>query len=132
VNTQAIPGALTRYRVMAWVVGTFLVLMTAWMVLGYGLWDYAVAKPTVYSRLWMVHGILYPLYLLAAVDLCFRLRYSVVRTLVVLLAGTIPFASFVAEHYVTRDVRARLATGPGPESEAAGQPDSPVAGNPPR
>jgi len=36
------------------------------------------------------------------------MRYSVLRTLAVLLAGTIPFASFVAEHLVAKDVRARL------------------------
>jgi hypothetical protein len=30
----------------------------------------------------------------------------------VLLAGTIPFASFVADHFIARDVHRRLATTP--------------------
>jgi hypothetical protein len=33
----------------------------------------------------------------------------VIRTVGILLAGTIPFASFFADHYVTRSVHARLA-----------------------
>ena len=40
------------------------------------------------------------------------LRFSVVRTVAVLLAGTIPFASFFADHYVARSVDARLAAQP--------------------
>jgi integral membrane protein len=109
MNEKAVRDALLRYRVMAWVTGTFLVVMTAWMVLGYGLWDYAASKPALYSRLWMLHGFLYALYLITAVDLSFRLRYSLGRMLAVLVAGTIPFMSFVAEHFVTKDVHARLS-----------------------
>ena len=52
-------------------------------------------------------GWLYFLYLITGVDLAFRVRYSVWRTLAILIAGTIPFMSFVAEHYVHKDVVAR-------------------------
>ena len=43
---------------------------------------------------------------------------------VVALAGTVPFLSFVAEHYATKDVRARIAAvesgAAGPAADAAG------------
>jgi iron complex outermembrane receptor protein len=47
--------------------------------------------------------------LATGLDIAFRMRFSVVRTVAVLLAGTIPFASFFADHYVTRSVRERIA-----------------------
>ena len=48
------------------------------------------------------------LYVATGLDISFRMRFTVVRTVAVLLAGTIPFASFFADHYVTRSVRAKL------------------------
>ena len=56
-----------------------------------------------------IHGYGYLLYLITAADLGWRARWSLVRTVLVLLAGTIPFMSFVAEHIVTRDLRAAEA-----------------------
>jgi integral membrane protein len=46
-------------------------------------------------------------YLLAAVNLAFRARWSPVKTVLVMLAGTIPFLSFVAERKVTRLLHAQ-------------------------
>jgi integral membrane protein len=43
--------------------------------------------------------------LIATLQLGLRLRWNVVRLALVMLAGTIPTMSFVAEHFVTRDVR---------------------------
>ena len=42
-------------------------------------------------------------------DLVFRLRWHLGRAILILLAGTIPFMSFVAERYVTKRVRPLLA-----------------------
>ena len=106
MKVAAVRGALTRYRVMAWVTGVVLAFMTVvglpfkYLFDGQALW---------YSVGWVAHGWLYVIYVITAVDLAFRLRYSVLRTLAMVLAGTIPFASFVAEHYVTKDVHARMA-----------------------
>jgi len=104
-------GAFTRYRIMAWVTGVVLGTLTIWAVLGYSLWDYAGTdvKPELYRWLWVIHGWLYVIYLVTGVDLCFRMRYSVVRTVGILIAGTIPFMSFVAEYLVHRSIRPRLA-----------------------
>jgi integral membrane protein len=102
-------GAFLRYRVMAYVTGIVLGVAFVWLILGRLFWDYAdpAVRPDLYGYLWIAHGWLYFLYLIAGVDLAFRVRYSVMRTLGILVAGTIPFMSFVAEHFVHRDIRAR-------------------------
>lgn len=99
-------GAFLRYRVMAWVTGVVLASLTIWLVVGYGFLDYAntESKPELYRLLWMAHGWLYVIYLVVGVDLAFRVRYSVLRTLGILIAGTVPFASFFAEVAVHKDL----------------------------
>ena len=110
---KGIEGAATRYRIMAWVTGVVLAALTIWAVVGYAFLDYANTddKPGLYRLLWTAHGWLYFIYLIVGVDLAFRMRYGIGRTVLILLAGTVPFASFFAEHYVHRDVVAKVATG---------------------
>mgnify|MGYP006267324403 CR=1 FL=1 len=95
-------GAFLRYRIMAWVTGVVLASLTIWAICGYAFLDYAGtdSKPELYRILWMAHGWLYVVYLITGVDLAFRVRYSVPKTIGILLAGTIPFASFFAEAFV--------------------------------
>jgi len=108
---KGLSGALLRYRIMAWVTGVVLAALTIWLVVGYGFMDYSgdATKPALYRYLWMAHGWLYVIYFIVGVDLCFRVKYSVPKTLGVLIAGTVPFASFFVEHYVTKDLRSRFA-----------------------
>ena len=56
-----------------------------------------------------VHGFIYIGYLITVIDLATRMRWSWGRGIVIALAGTVPFLSFVAEHKVTRQTRAQLA-----------------------
>ncbi len=106
-------GALLRYRVMAYVTGVVLATAFVWLIVGRLFLDYGDpdARPAFYGYLWIAHGWLYFLYLITGVDLAFRVRYSVWRTLAILIAGTIPFMSFVAEYYVHKDVVARGLVG---------------------
>ena len=99
-------GAFLRYRVMAWVTGVVLATAFIWLVVGRLFLDYGNpdARPAFYGLLWIAHGWLYFLYLITGVDLAFRGRYSVPRTLAILIAGTIPFASFFAEAAVHKDL----------------------------
>ena len=92
---SAVRGALLRYRVMAYVVGVMLLLLVGGMLLKY---VFHVIEST--SILAIGHGWLYMIYVLLALDLCFRMRWSFPRILFVVIAGTIPFLSFVAEHKV--------------------------------
>lgn len=102
-------GAFLRYRVMAYVTGVVLATAFVWLVLGRLFWDYgdSEARPSFYGYLWLAHGWLYFVYLITGVDLAFRVRYSVLRTVGILIAGTVPFMSFVAEHLVHRDIKTR-------------------------
>jgi integral membrane protein len=51
------------------------------------------------------HGWLYIAYVISAFVMSQKLRWGIGRTVLLLLAGTIPFMSFVAEHKVRRQVR---------------------------
>ncbi len=68
-------------------------------------------------NLWIVevvgtmHGYLYLVYLLVAFDFTRKLRVPVARMLLVLLAGTVPFAAIVAERLLTRRYERELAEG---------------------
>lgn len=93
-------GSLLRYRVMAYATGVALLGLTAAFVL-----KYAFASPGMMSWIGVTHGVLYMIYLVVAVDLALKTRWSIKGTVLVLLAGTIPLLSFVAERKVTHRVR---------------------------
>ncbi|MGV1035996.1 MAG: DUF3817 domain-containing protein [Candidatus Nanopelagicales bacterium] len=104
-------GALLRYRVMAWITGVFLLTATIWAIVGYTMLDYSdpASKPSAYALMWTGHGWFYFIYLITAVDLTFRMRWSLLATGAILIAGTIPLASFFAEHWVTKRVKVQQA-----------------------
>ena len=97
-------NALLRYRVMAYLVGTLLVVLT---LVGLPL-KYVYGDDRVVTWTAIPHGWLYMVLLITAVDLGKRARWSWTRLLLIALAGTVPFLSFVAERSATRDVRAKL------------------------
>ncbi len=89
-------GALTRFRVMAFVVGVMLLLLTlVAMPLKY-IWH----NPTAVMIVAPAHGWLFVVYLIAVGDLARRVQWSVSRILLIAVAGTIPFMSFVMERQV--------------------------------
>ena len=108
---KGLSGAATRYRIMAWITGVLLaVLVCIGMPLRYWLlkdnWNAPIS--TIYAIGWVLHGWVFVVYLAAALDVTFRMKYSVLKVLGVAISGTIPFMSFVAEHFVQRDVDAKL------------------------
>jgi integral membrane protein len=95
------PGVLTWYRVMAWVTGVMLlVLVFVAMPM-----KYIGDDPTLVRVVGIAHGWLYVVYVLSALTLAYQARWRPLRTLLVVLAGTIPFASFVAERKVVAAAR---------------------------
>lgn len=97
--------ALTRYRVMANVVGVVLLVLVLVAVPV----KYLANRPAMVALVGPVHGFLYMVYLLVAFDLARRRRFPVGRTVLLLLAGTVPFLSFVVERRTTRLVRRQVA-----------------------
>ena len=100
-SEQAVAAALQRYRVMANVVGVLLILL---IVVAVPL-KYWADMPTPVTILGTAHGWLYALFFLSAVDLALRAKWSLKGSILTLVAGTIPFLSFVAERTVTRKMR---------------------------
>jgi integral membrane protein len=99
-RAQRINSALVRYRVIAYTVGCGLLLLCVATVL-----DWGFHHPQLAEVVGPLHGVLYMIYLALGTDLALKARWSVVGTLLVLISGTIPFLSFVAERQVTRRVR---------------------------
>ncbi|MEU4480883.1 DUF3817 domain-containing protein [Micromonospora sp. NPDC023966] len=90
-------GALTRYRVIAWIVGVALVVL---VLIGMPL-KYGFDNPTVVAVVGTAHGWLYMIYLALTFDLSRRTDWPLKRMLLVMLAGTVPFVSFYAERRVS-------------------------------
>ncbi len=95
-------GAATRFRVIADVTGVGLMALVFVAmpldIFGHNHTPVAVIGP--------IHGMLYIVYLLCALDLARRCRWTIKRTVLVLLAGTIPVMTFVAERKVAGWVKA--------------------------
>lgn len=105
-------GALLRYRVMAWVTGTMLLVLTLEMVLKYGFQAGGVQdgtpQPVIGSWVAFAHGWIYVVYLVVVFDLWSRLRWSLGRLVTMVLAGVVPVMSFVMERRVHSDAVTRI------------------------
>jgi integral membrane protein len=94
----SIETALLAYRIAAWVTGIgLLVLVVIAMPL-----KYIFGQPELVSIVGVTHGFLYMIYIVCTL----RGRWKPLDALLILVAGTIPVASFVAERRVTHRVRA--------------------------
>jgi integral membrane protein len=114
-----VKSALTRYRVMAWIVGVLLiVLCLVGLPLHYG---YLIAPDALPKggRAWQVgsdisrylgvaHGWLYMVFLVTAFLLSRKARWDLPFTITTLVLGTVPVLSFWAEHRATARVRTHL------------------------
>jgi integral membrane protein len=94
-------GAIKRFRVMALVAGVMSLLL--WFV--YMPAKYLLENPTFHDyTVWipMVHGYLYPVYIITAIQFATKARWSLTKMLWLVLAGTLPIASIAAERRVVR------------------------------
>ncbi len=117
-------AALTRYRVMAYATGVLLLLLTLHVVVqlvqkqpGQPLFEaegLSAVVPGLGTLIPIAHGWLYLIYVIVSIDLWFRTRLNTVRMVGVVLAGTIPFMSFVAERWVRHQLEPRLAASGAP------------------
>jgi len=123
---RALPAALLRYRVMAYVVGTALLVLTAIVVLKYGFAQKSQMK-TPEQIVAPVHGYLYVIYLVAAADLARRARWRLTRIVLVVCSGFVPFLAFIVEHRVYRQMQQEWAV-----SSAADRPTGAFEGEPTR
>jgi integral membrane protein len=99
-----VQAALTRYRVIAYVVGVALLLLTAGVLVQIFGHD-----KTLVEIVGPVHGFLYVVYVILGYDLGRRAGWRLPKIALVLLAGVVPFLTFVAERRVTRELGAPAA-----------------------
>ena len=109
-SMNGVPGALLRYRVMAYVVGVVLVTL---VFVALPLKYVAGQAESQVAIAWTVHGWLFIIYIVTVLDLALRQRWGPGKAIVTVLGGVVPFLSFVMERRVTRETRAALATASG-------------------
>jgi integral membrane protein len=118
-------GAVLRYRVMAYVVGTGLLIL---VFIGVPL-QYGAGIPQVDAVVGPIHGFLYIVYLLTAVDLARRARFTLLQLGAMIGAGFLPFLAFVIEHRVMQRMAQLTAAGAANGAAALGDPiDDPAPG----
>lgn len=105
---RALNGAVLRYRVMAFVVGTALLVLTAIVILKYAAGFRSQTK-TPELIVAPVHGYLYIVYLVVAADLARRAKWRLGRIVLVVCSGFVPFLAFVVEHRVHSQMQAEWA-----------------------
>ena len=93
-------GALQRYRVMAWIVGTALAILVF-----VGIPLQIAGHPGVVKVTGAIHGFLFIVYLLLILDLARRTRLPFRHIVLTMAAGLVPIMTFVAERWTTGWVR---------------------------
>ncbi|SEJ17824.1 DUF3817 domain-containing protein [Demequina mangrovi] len=103
--SSKIPGALARYRVMAFVTGALLIVVFL------GLLRYLpgleslkeTLDPTMFV-IAQVHGFVYMVYLVTVLQLWLLMRWDIPRVIYMAAGGIVPLLSFFAERRVHAEV----------------------------
>ncbi len=99
---RGLVGALIRYRVMAFIVGTALLCLFVVVIFQAFGAKVNLAEEIVAP----VHGYLYLIYLVTAADLARRAHWRLGRILLVVAAGFVPTLAFIIEHRVYQQMLA--------------------------
>ena len=92
---------LSRYRFMAIVAGVMsLLLWFVYMPVKYLLNNESLHQATIWIP--MVHGYLYPIYVLFAIQFSVQHRWSISKIIGLILAGTLPIASIATERHIVK------------------------------
>jgi integral membrane protein len=102
---------LVQYRVMAFTTAVLLIVL---VFVGIPL-QVGAHRREVVNVVGTLHGFLYIVYLVTAFRLTFKLKVPVWQMILILLAGTVPFAAFVAERKMTK----RFEATNGPEDSGS-------------
>ncbi|MEU5156197.1 DUF3817 domain-containing protein [Glycomyces sp. NPDC021274] len=94
-------AALKRFRIVAWIVGTFLILL---MFVAMPL-KYLAHNDTMVSVISPIHGLCYMVYLVLAFHLAQQAGWKFwPQTVGLMLGGTVPVASFFVERWAHRRI----------------------------
>jgi integral membrane protein len=98
VEPAAEPAVLKRYRVMAYTTAVLLIVL---VFVGVPL--QVAGHPGVATVVGTCHGFLYLIYLFVAFQLTRTMHIPLLRTVLVLIAGTVPFGAIIAERRLTSE-----------------------------
>lgn len=111
-------NALRFYRVLAFITGTMLLILTVEMIYKYLFVPFLLnGNPSealmigdfnLASAIAICHGWCYVVYLIACYWLNSAMRWKLGRFLVLALAGVVPVMSFILERRIRREVEAAL------------------------
>jgi integral membrane protein len=106
-------GATARYRVLAWITGTMLLLLCVELILKYvfhasGVDASGSPRPVLGSWIAYAHGWIYVVYLVTVFDLWSKMRWRLGRLATMAAAGVVPVMSFVLERKVHAQATARI------------------------
>lgn len=108
-RTGKIRGALTRYRIMAIITGTFLLILTAVTLVKYiGQWVFDWEHEgflAIALGIGIVHGWIYVVYLLTCLDLWTKMKWKFGRLVYMALGGVIPVLGLFLEVRLAREVK---------------------------
>jgi len=99
-EARGLRAALLRFRIMAYVVGVALIVLV-FVGIPLQIWG---DNPNVVHVVGPIHGFLYIAYLVVGADLFRRAGWPIWRLWVVVVSGLVPFAAFVVERRVARQV----------------------------
>ncbi|MGP9723718.1 DUF3817 domain-containing protein [Corynebacterium sp. AOP40-9SA-29] len=95
---RRVKGALTRYSVLAYITGLFLLFLCVEMILKYLVFPpMDIESPGWFSLVAIVHGWIFIIYCLTCLDLGVKARWAPSKWVTTILAGVIPVLSFVLE-----------------------------------
>jgi integral membrane protein len=94
-------GALIRYRIMTFIVGSALIVLV-FVGVPLQVWGHVDLVANLEGT---IHGYLYLVYLFSGADVARRAHWRMGRILAVVLSGFVPFLAFVVEHRVYRQMQ---------------------------
>ncbi|GAA3241393.1 DUF3817 domain-containing protein [Actinocorallia longicatena] len=97
-------AAVNRFRIIAYIVGVLLVLLTVGMIMKYTPID----DPTLAGIVAPIHGLFYMIYLAAGFDVWRRAGWEPKRMLLIALAGIVPGLTFFVEKRIVADARSAV------------------------
>jgi len=97
---------LTAYRVLAYVTGVGLIVLTLACIAEYVFNVHGASA--VVGVVGFIHGWAYVVYVVLAFTLGNKLGWPMGRMALIILAGTVPTCSFIAERKVMADIRAHV------------------------
>jgi integral membrane protein len=104
LSPRSMRAALLRYRIMAYIVGTGLIILAC---IGVPL-QYAGHNDTVVAIVGPIHGFAYIIYLAVAYDMARRVRWPITKLIPVVLAGLVPGVAFIVERWTTPRIQAAI------------------------